>query len=92
VAVPLLYAALLWLSRDALLAGTPTPLSRATSFLSADYGVNAYWWEPLEMCRKLTLSTSLGLEPPPLCACIQLTWFASLKPNSGVGDAYWGGL
>jgi len=37
VGVPLLYAILLWASRDALLSGKPTSLSRATAFLSADY-------------------------------------------------------
>ena len=57
VGVPLLYALLLWASRDALLTGTKTPLSRATSFLSGDYRSSVFWWEPLEMCRKLTLST-----------------------------------
>ena len=38
------------------LQGSPTPLSRATSFLSGDYTEQAFWWEPLEMCRKLTLT------------------------------------
>ena len=56
VGVPLMYAVLLWASRDALLAGTSTRLSRATAFLSGDYEAVAFWWEPLEMCRKLTLT------------------------------------
>ena len=56
VGVPLLYAVLLWMSRDALGTGEPTALSRATAFLSGDYTNSAYWWEPLEMCRKLTLT------------------------------------
>ena len=56
VFVPLLYAMLLAASRDALRAGVSTPLSRATSFLSGDYKPSIFWWEPLEMCRKLTLS------------------------------------
>eukprot|EP00966_Prymnesium_polylepis_P270452 6247698-Prymnesium_polylepis.1 len=56
VGVPLLYALLLWKSRDALRTNVPTSLSRATAFLWADYSTAAYWWEPLEMCRKLTLT------------------------------------
>jgi hypothetical protein len=59
-AVPLLYAVLLWASRDALRTRIPTQLSRATEFLSGDYDAATFWWEPIEMCRKLTLSTSTG--------------------------------
>eukprot|EP00966_Prymnesium_polylepis_P304929 7045110-Prymnesium_polylepis.1 len=55
VGVPLMYSVLLWRSRSAHLTGIPTPLSRATTFLSGDYTEAAFWWEPLEMCRKLTL-------------------------------------
>jgi hypothetical protein len=53
-----LYALLLWESHDALRTGKQTPLSQATIFLSGDYTTAAFWWEPLEMCRKLSLSKS----------------------------------
>eukprot|EP00966_Prymnesium_polylepis_P148230 3424137-Prymnesium_polylepis.1 len=56
VGVPVMYALLLWGSRAALSKGNVTPLSRATSFLSGDYENRAFWWEPLEMCRKLILT------------------------------------
>ncbi|KAL1496398.1 hypothetical protein AB1Y20_016353 [Prymnesium parvum] len=56
IGVPLLYAVLLWHSRRAINSGVPTTLSRATRFLSADYKPFAFWWEPLEMCRKLALT------------------------------------
>eukprot|EP00966_Prymnesium_polylepis_P003892 89040-Prymnesium_polylepis.4 len=56
VGTPLLYIALLWASSGALQAGSPTPLSRATAFLSDDYNPSEFWWEPLEMCRKLALT------------------------------------
>jgi hypothetical protein len=56
VGVPVMYAGLLWKSHTALSTGIPTPLSLATAFLSGDYTVGAFWWEPLEMCRKLTLT------------------------------------
>eukprot|EP00966_Prymnesium_polylepis_P262595 6065680-Prymnesium_polylepis.2 len=53
---PVLYIMLLMASREALQAGTRTALSRATDFLSADYRAGVFWWEPVEMCRKLTLT------------------------------------
>ena len=56
VGVPVMYALLLWLSRKELLSGVRTPLSRATAFLSEDYRMRSFWWEPLEMCRKITLT------------------------------------
>ena len=51
----MLYAALLWATRKELVTGKESPLSRATAFLSAGYASHAFWWEPLEMCRKLAL-------------------------------------
>ena len=50
-----MYSILLWASRNAIRRGASTPLSRATNFLYGDYTKHAIWWEPLEMCRKLTL-------------------------------------
>ena len=61
IGVPVLYGALLFMSRDAVRSGRPTALSRATTFLWADYKSYAFWWEPLEMCRKLTLSITIQL-------------------------------
>ena len=52
----MLYGLLLWASRGAFVTGEATPLSRAITFLSDDYGVATYWWEPLEMGRKLALT------------------------------------
>jgi len=56
VGIPLLYAALLYASRKALLKGMRTTLSDATHFLSGDYEATKFWWEPVEMCRKLLLT------------------------------------
>jgi len=56
VGCPVLYALLLWSARDALRAGVHTPLSEAIGFMVDDYTVDAYWWEPLEMSRKLVLT------------------------------------
>eukprot|EP00966_Prymnesium_polylepis_P045756 1059373-Prymnesium_polylepis.1 len=54
--VPALYVLLLWISRTAIRTGKPTPLSRAIAFLVDDYDPAALWWEPIELCRKLTLT------------------------------------
>jgi len=54
--VPALYSVLLWRSRKAIRSGVSTRLSATTAFLSDDYKGYAFWWEPLEMCRKLTLT------------------------------------
>ena len=56
IGVPLLYSVLLWHSRKALFTGKPTTLSRATAFLWGDYQTFAFWWEPVNMCRKLALT------------------------------------
>eukprot|EP00966_Prymnesium_polylepis_P327660 7383515-Prymnesium_polylepis.4 len=56
IGMPLLYVVLLWASRDAIRTGMPTPLSEATAFLWGDFSTHAFWWEPLEMCRKLVLT------------------------------------
>ena len=57
VGCPVLYTLLLLRCRDALRTSRPTALSRATGFLADDYKQFGFLWEPLEMCRKLTLST-----------------------------------
>jgi hypothetical protein len=54
--VPVMYAVLLWKARDAIVSGSSTPLSQAASFLWADYESFAFFWEPMEMCRKLALT------------------------------------
>ena len=56
IGIPLLYAVLLWASLDAVVRDEPTALSTATAFLSGDYKASTFWWEPLEMCRKLALT------------------------------------
>ena len=74
VGIPMLYMALLWVSRNAICRGKTTQLSAATQYLWGDYDGATFWWEPLEMCRKLTLSTSLaGSRLPSLCICTQST-------------------
>jgi hypothetical protein len=54
---------LLFACREALVSEIPTALSRATAFLSDDYVISAFWWESLELCRKLVLVGWLLLIP-----------------------------
>jgi hypothetical protein len=46
-----------------VLTGIPTSLSQATAFLWADYRKSCYWWEPIEMFRKLILTGAVLLQP-----------------------------
>eukprot|EP00966_Prymnesium_polylepis_P267259 6173813-Prymnesium_polylepis.1 len=62
VGIPLLYAALQWASRDAIFRGIPSPLSEATAYLWSAT-TSAFWWEPIEMCRKLALTGEQGSTP-----------------------------
>jgi len=56
VGVPMLYGVLLWASRESIRRGELTQLNLATRYMWGDYEAATFWWEPLEMCRKLTLT------------------------------------
>jgi hypothetical protein len=66
----------------------PTPLNRATAFLWATH--SAFWWEPLEMCRKLALSGWVLIIPEefeqarvPVTLLVSIGFFAlhlSMRP------------
>ena len=62
--VPLLYAGLLLVSRRALRGGPSTALSRSLHPLTKDYTHAAYWWELVDVCRKLALTGFLALLRP----------------------------
>ena len=64
-AVPLGYAFLLFRSRHSL-SGTapPTPLSHALVFLSRDYQGRVFYWELVEVARKITITGFLALIDP----------------------------
>jgi hypothetical protein len=80
VGIPLLYMVLLWSTRRAIRTHVPNPLSRATSFLWADYTTAAFWWEPLEMCRKLALTV-----PPPGVESRSLHFLAAVRSACSPG-------
>jgi len=50
-----LCATLLFAARRAILMGKPTALSRAISFLYQEYEAHFFWWELVEMLRRVLL-------------------------------------
>ena len=78
--VPCLTLLLLLRCRHALLStqGPPTPLSRATRFLHAEYRKRFFWWEVGETLRKLVSrvacarvpATQVRLVTCDLCMCV----------------------
>ena len=59
IGVPLLYLALLLSARKAILTEQPTELSRSLTFLHQDYALSMFWWELVEIFKKVRC---------PLCA------------------------
>ena len=58
-----LFTALLFACHKPLQAKTPTALTRATAFLHREYKTTFYWWEALELARKLVLTGFVLLIP-----------------------------
>ena len=58
-----LYGSLLAACYKPLHAKTPTALTRATAFLHREYEKTWYWWEALELARKLVLTGAVLLIP-----------------------------
>jgi len=56
IGVPLLYTALLITCRRSIAHRKPGTLLRATRFLWSDYKPGLYWWEAIDLARKLTLT------------------------------------
>lgn len=55
IGCPALYMLLIWGSIGSHHTRSRRSLLRATAFLTEDYHKGAFWWEPVEMCRKLAL-------------------------------------
>ncbi|EOD14550.1 hypothetical protein EMIHUDRAFT_196951 [Emiliania huxleyi CCMP1516] len=58
-----LYSALLLACHKPLQAKTPNALTRATAFLHQEYELTYFWWEALELARKLVLTGFVLLIP-----------------------------
>jgi len=59
VALPLVYGALLFRCRGAILEHQPSTLSRAIRFLWFDYDDRCFWFEMVELSQKLVLTNFL---------------------------------
>ena len=57
IGFPLLYVGLLVACRDAICTGKPSKLATATRFLWREYKPDYFWWEPLDVMRRLALSS-----------------------------------
>ena len=58
-----LFTSLLVPSYKALHTRTPTDLSRATAFLHREYETRWYWWEAVDLLRKIVLTGVVVLVP-----------------------------
>ena len=53
VGVPLLYATLLYRSREVIVGRKPSPFTRAIGFLHAEYHPQHWYWEVTDLTRKV---------------------------------------
>ena len=53
IGIPLMYLTLLLYARKAILTEQPTDLSRSLTFLHQDYEPSMYWWEMVEISKKV---------------------------------------
>ena len=70
--VPLLYLTLLLFARKAILAEKPTELSRSLTFLHQDYTPPMFWWELVEILKKVHtahIRTASAIKSTPPLAC-----------------------
>ena len=98
VAMPFMFLMLLLSTRKSIQAHRVTPLSRAAVFLYKEYEAPFYWWEPLEMVRKLVLTGFVLLIPiklsfvrlivAELVCVIYLMLISVLKPFIEDSDDY----
>ena len=64
ICIPALYTALLCLASKALRTETETPLSAALGFLHREFEPRYFWWEILEVVKKLMLIGVFGVFYP----------------------------
>jgi len=63
VGMQLLFFSCLWINRDALRSGESTVYSRALRFLTGGYKDEFFYWETIELFRRLTCSGFVVLVP-----------------------------
>jgi hypothetical protein len=72
IGMPIVYFFLCWANRKDNAKGMPTHFARATAFLWAEYHPHNYWWEPIEMSRKVVLAGLLMVTVPPSLEFLRL--------------------
>ena len=60
---PILYVALLCAAQKAIQERKPNRLTRACAFLHTDYQITYFYWEPLDLVRRIVLTGGLLLIP-----------------------------
>ena len=91
-----LFMSLLAACYKPLQAKTPTALTRATAFLHREYETTYFWWEAVELTRKLVLTGFVLLIPEEraflrlvvatlVCSCYAVA-LAAVRPYKRVGD------
>ena len=91
-----LFTSLLAACYKPLQAKTPNALTRATAFLHREYEQNWYWWEAVELARKLVLTGFVLLIPEErafvrlvvatlVCSCYAVA-LAAVRPYKRVED------
>jgi len=78
VGISLLYVALLFLGRQAILDNKPTSLSKALAFLVRDYEPAYLWWELIEAWKKLFLVGFAALIQPGSIVQLLIAFLFSL--------------
>ena len=89
-------ALLLFKARKAILSGRETSLSRSIAFLHREYEPQMFWWELVEMVRKLVLvgfmllyqGTMLQLMLGTLLSVAYLLFQVQAKPFREISDDY----
>jgi hypothetical protein len=56
VGMPLFFLLVLFKARKSIIYRRPSALSTATKFLHKEYAPGYFWWEPVEMVRKMVLT------------------------------------
>ena len=78
VAVPIVYSILFWKARRAIWAQTATGLSESITFLTEEYDRSFFFWELLEVLKKLLLVGAMSVVLPGTFNQLALAFVISL--------------
>ena len=93
----ILNAVLLFCARKAIMSGRQTPLRRATEFLHKEFEPHLFWWEIVEMLRRLLLvglmlmvyeGQMLQIMLGTIAAAILLFFQVQAAPYNDIADDY----